>query len=370
MGSAKPKQYGVLAEVARAAGVSQGTVSKVVHGKRDIGPATRERIEALLDEYGYVRPDAAPERKRVYVVFRDLDSPYTHEIARSMVDACLAADLEAVVGTIARRSIARWLDVSTEPGAVGMVLVISMMSDADQQRVRDLHVPLVLIDPLSEPLEGVTSLGVTNWQGGHDAVKHLVDLGHRRIGAVSGRPNSPAGSARLHGYRAALHEAEIEYDPHIVRMTDFDYDEGVAASLELLGLDPRPTAIFATSDSQALGALEAARRLRIAVPAELSVVSFDDTSAAATASPPLTAIRQPYDEMGMVAVRALLELLEGRPVPDRLEVATTLSVRDSTGSLPDAEHPFTLVAADALLSGLAPSAEDFIPSHRHRSGAP
>lgn len=333
MGRGSTKQYGVLSEVAKLAGVSQGTVSKVVHGRRDVGAATRQRVEELLDAHGYVRPDGDTARRtRVYAVFRDLQSPYTHEIARSIVEAGLAEDLETVIATTERRPIAHWLEACQAPGSLGLVLVISMMSDRDQARVRDQHAPVVLLDPLAEPLEGVTSLGVTNWQGGQEAVRHLISLGHTRVGAVSGRPHSPAGAARMHGYRAALHEAGLEYDPSLVRATDFDYDESVRASLQLLQIANPPTAIFATSDSQALGTLEAARRLGVVVPDQLSVISFDDTTAAATASPPLTAVRQPYEELGQVAVRVLLDVQRGASVPDRLELATTLSVRQSTAA--------------------------------------
>jgi DNA-binding LacI/PurR family transcriptional regulator len=333
------RQYGILSEVARAAGVSQGTVSKVVHGRRDVGAQTRKRVEELLDAHGYVRPQGQTRRKRVYVVFRDLHSPYTHEIARHIVDSALASGIEPTIGTTEHRAISHWLEACESAGSLGLVLVISMMSDLDQQRVRDQHVPVVLLDPLAEPMAGVSSIGVTNWQGGHDAVRHLIDLGHTRIGAISGRPHSPAGAARMHGYRAALHEAAIEYDRELVRTTDFDYDESIEASLELLGLDEPPTAIFATSDSQALGTLEAARRLGVVVPDMLSVISFDDTTAAATASPPLTAIRQPYDELGQAAIRVLMDLSAGVTVPDRVELATTLSLRQSTAPPSKAAKP-------------------------------
>jgi DNA-binding LacI/PurR family transcriptional regulator len=197
------------------------------------------------------------------------------------------------------------------------------------------HVPVVLIDPLSAPLPGVPSVGVTDWRGACDAVGHLLELGHRRIGIVAGRPHTPAGGARLHGYRAALHNAGVDYDPDLVRATDFDYVESVAATTGLLTLPDRPTAIFATSDAQALGALEAARTLKISVPDDLSVVSFDDTSAAATASPPLTAVRQPFAELGQIATRLLVDMAEGRPpVIDRVELTTALTLRSSTAPAP------------------------------------
>jgi len=336
MSRSKPSyQHGILTVVARAAGVSVATVSKVVHGRRDVGAETRSRIEALLYEHGYQRSDATPTKPhRFFAVFRDLASPYTLEVVRGIVEAGSRAGLDAVVGTTEHRSIPQWLDACTEPDILGMILVISRMTERDQQRVISKHVPVVLIDPLSEPLPGVPSVGVTDWRGAHDAVEHLLALGHRRIGIIAGRPHTPAGGARLHGYRAALHEAGLEYDSILVRATDFDFAESVGATTELLMLGDRPTAIFATSDAQALGVLEAARALKISVPEELSVVSFDDTSAAAMASPPLTAVRQPFDELGQVATRLLISMAEGTPpVVDRFELATALTMRASTARL-------------------------------------
>jgi DNA-binding LacI/PurR family transcriptional regulator len=302
-------KHGVLTTVAREAGVSVATVSKVVHGKHDVGAATRTRIEALLDQYGYLRANGDSKPGRFFAVFRDLASPYTLEVVRGIVEAGSAADLHVIVGTTAHRSIPQWLDACSEPDVLGMILVISRMTERDQQRVISKHVPVVLIDPLNEPLPGVPTVGVTDWRGAYDAVGHLLELGHRRIGIIAG----------------------LDHDNNLVRSTDFDFNESVAATSELLTADDPPTAIFATSDAQALGVLEAARSLKISVPEQLSVVSFDDTSAAAMASPPLTAVRQPFDELGQVATRLLLGMAEGTPpVVDRFELSTVLTVRSST----------------------------------------
>jgi LacI family transcriptional regulator len=338
MSESNPRQsykHGLLTTVAREAGVSVATVSKVVHGKRDVGAATRSRIEALLDEYGYLRTNGETRPGRFFAVFRDLASPYTLEVVKGIVEAGSAADLQVIVGTTLHRSVPRWLDACSEPDVLGMILVISRMTERDQQRVISKHVPVVLIDPLNEPLPGVPTVGVTDWRGAYDAIGHLLELGHRRIGMIAGRPHSPAGGARLHGYRAALHNAGLDYDNNLVRSTDFDFAESVAATRDLLTLAEPPTAVFATSDAQALGVLEAARSLKISVPEELSVVSFDDTSAAAMASPPLTAVRQPFEELGQVATRLLVGMAEGTPpVVDRFELSTVLTVRSSTATTP------------------------------------
>ncbi|WNM32884.1 substrate-binding domain-containing protein [Streptomyces sp. Li-HN-5-11] len=326
-------QYGILTSIAGEAGVSLATVSKVVHRRRDVSEATRARIEALLAERGYVRvwENDALRPRQILAVFRDLAGPYTLEVVRGIVESAAELGVHTTVGTTNRRPIAQWLQESVALGAAGVVIVISMLAEQDQRHILEQRLPVVLVDPLNAPSADIPSVGVTNWHGATTAVQHLIDLGHRRIGMLAGRSSSLAGSARLHGYRAALAEAGIPYEPAYVRSTDFDYGEALRAARGVLGLRDRPTALFCASDAQALGALEAARQLRIAVPRELSVMSFDDTLVASMASPPLSAVRQPFRELGQEATRVLLHLADGRPPATlRRELATQLVVRGST----------------------------------------
>ncbi|WP_425246366.1 LacI family DNA-binding transcriptional regulator [Streptomyces sp. NEAU-NA10] len=326
-------QYGLLTSIANDVGVSLATVSKVVHRRRDVSEATRARIEALLAERGYVRTweSGARRPRQILAVFRDLAGPYTLEVVRGIVESATESGVHTTVGTTSRRSIAQWLQKSVELDAAGVVIVISALAEQEQRRIREQRLPVVLVDPLNAPSADIPSIGVTNWHGATTAVQHLIDLGHRRIGMLAGRSSSPAGSARLHGYRAALAEVGIPYDPALVRSTDFDYREALRAARGVLDRRDRPTALFAASDVQALGVLEAARRLGIAVPRDLSVVSFDDTLVAAMASPPLSAVRQPFRELGQEATRVLLRVADGTPpATTRRELATELIVRVST----------------------------------------
>lgn len=327
-------QYGMLTGIAAEAGVSLSTVSKVVHQRRDVSSSTRDRVEELLARHGYVRPwdrEATMPRQMV-AVFRDLSGPYTLEVVRGIVDAAGLVGVDVVTGTTSMRSIAHWLKECTALGALGLIVVISMLTEEDQRHIVDQKLPVVLVDPLSTPaLEDIPCIGVTNWSGAKDAVQHLLEIGHTRIGMIAGRSHSPAGSARLHGYRAALEEAGIAFDPAIVRATDFDFDEGRSAALHILRAPVRPTALFAASDAQAMGVLEAARECGLSVPRDLAVMSFDDTLVAAMACPPLSAVRQPFEELGHEATRVLIQLAEGRPpASSRIELATQLVLRTST----------------------------------------
>ncbi|MET9773956.1 LacI family DNA-binding transcriptional regulator [Streptomyces sp. NPDC006367] len=328
-------QYGMLTGIAQEAGVSLSTVSKVVHRRRDVGRATRERVEELLARHGYVRPwERDPEAPRqIIAVFRDLSGPYTLEVVRGIVDAAGELGVHVLTGTTGRRSLSQWLQECVALDAAGLIVVISMVTEEDQRRIVEQRLPVVLVDPLSAPTEDIPSIGVTNWSGARDAVRHLIGLGHTRIGMVAGRSHSLAGAARVHGYRAALEEAGIGYDAALVRSTDFDYEEALAAARHLLGAGRRPTAVFAASDAQALGVLEAARQLGLRVPDDVAVMSFDDTLVAAMASPPLSAVRQPFEELGREATRVLLDVADGRPpASPRVELATRLVLRASTAA--------------------------------------
>ncbi|MGQ4389294.1 LacI family DNA-binding transcriptional regulator [Streptomyces sp. SAS_270] len=331
--SRRDAQYGLLTSIAGEVGVSLATVSKVVHRRRDVSEVTRARIEGLLAEHGYVRAgeSAAHRPRQILAVFRDLAGPYTLEVVRGIVESAAEVGVHTTVGTTGRRSIAQWLEQCLKLDALGVVIVISTLAEQDQRRILDQRLPVVLVDPLNAPAADIPSIGVTNWHGATTAVQHLIDLGHRRIGMLAGRSSSLAGSARLHGYRAALTEAGIPYDPSLVRSTDFDYGEALRAARHVLDRPGKPTALFAASDVQALGAMEAARQLCISVPRQLSVMSFDDTLVAAMASPPLSAVRQPFRELGQEATRVLLHLAKGKPpATTRRELATELVVRMST----------------------------------------
>jgi LacI family transcriptional regulator len=204
--------------------------------------------------------------------------------------------------------------------------------------LRALHehaFPFVVVDP-REPLdEGIAAVSATHWAGAKAATDHLLELGHRRVGAVTGPRTWAATVERLNGYQAALGGAGILPDGKLVVEGDFLIDGGRAAAAALLALPEPPTAIFAFNDNMAVGALEAARARGLRVPQDLSVVGFDDSERAAIVTPTLTSVRQPLEEMGRVAVSLLTRLLEGQRVEAlRLELATKLIVRESTAPAP------------------------------------
>jgi len=224
-----------------------------------------------------------------------------------------------------------WFDLITSRGTSGIILLLSQLSANQRAELRARRLPFVVIDPRGEPDPQVNSVGATNWAGGREATKHLLDLGHHRIGVITGPADLLSARARLDGYRAALEAAGVPIDDSLCRWGDFHVEGGYRQAKALFDTENRPTAIFAGSDLQALGVLQAAREEGLRVPEDLSLVGFDDLPISQWTSPALTSVRQPIIEMATLAVQILLE--PGRDEESggrRVELATHLVVRAST----------------------------------------
>ncbi len=325
-----------LADVAAAAQVSIPTASKALRDGADVAEATRSRVKSAMADLGYTLPD----RQRrpaglIDLVFTQL-SPWATEIIRGAEEPALDAGTRLAVSTASdEQQRERWLNSLAASRTDGVILVLTELSPGHRARLANLRVPIVVIDPIGQPPSMVPSIGASNWAGGMTATEHLLELGHRRIGTITGRPELLCSRARLDGYRAALERAGVKVDDGLIAVGDFHYESALEAASRLLELPSRPTAIFAASDVQALGVYEAARRHHLQVPRDLSVVGFDDVEMAQWASPPLTTLRQPLAEMAALATRTLLER-SADTFNRRVELATNLVVRQSTAPPPDA----------------------------------
>ena len=322
-----------IAHIAELAGVSIPTVSKVINGRADVSAETRERVEAIIRENGYQRPEKSVRSGLLELVFHELESAWAIEIIRGVEEVARENDLAVVMSELqGRRTPGRgWVEGVLARRPIGVILVFSQLSDGQRAQLETRGIPFVVVDPDGEPGHETPSVGATNWSGGLSATRHLLELGHRRIGMISGPSRVLCSRARVDGYRAALETAGLKVDPALIRYGDFHVESGFAQGRHLLELDDPPTAIFAGSDLQALGVYEAARQAGLRIPEDLSVVGFDDLSVARWVGPPLTTVRQPLVEMAAAGARMLLDLVRGeRPTLNRLELATTLVVRHST----------------------------------------
>lgn len=329
-----------ITAIAAEAGVSVPTVSRVVNGRSDVSPATRERVEALLQRHGYRRRTSRSRERAnlVDLVFNDLDSPWAVEIIRGVEDVAHAECVGTVVSAIHRRSRSarQWLQNLRARASDGVILVTSALDPPLQAELHRLNVPTVVVDPAGNQALDVPTIGATNWAGGLSATEHLLSLGHRRIGFIAGPRLLRCSRARLDGYRAGLEAAGLEMDDELVRQGDFYHQSGFEGGMELLKLADPPTAIFASSDQMAFGVYEAVRHRGLRVPDDISIVGFDDLPEARWSSPPLTTVRQPLSEMGRLAARTVLRLARGETVENpRVELATELIPRVSTAPPPE-----------------------------------
>jgi LacI family transcriptional regulator len=377
-------------EVAAAAGISYGTVSRVINDAPYVKPETRQRVREAMDRLGYsvdrrARSLAGGRAQVLAVLVPDLGTGYIGEIirgidaevelaqydlllytthrqaaketsyvaniARGMADGLvlvLPSDVQAIVEAAKETSyvanIARGM-------ADGLVLVLPSDVQAIVEHLRQIEFPFVLVDYQGVE-EQVPAVCATNWQGAYNATEYLIDLGHRRIGFITGDMEMAGARNRLAGYQAALRTHHLPGDPALVRNGEFHYPEGYSAALALLGLPNPPTAIFASNDDMALATLDALRGQGVRVPEDMSVMGFDGIPQAALVHPPLTTVAQPLAKMGRVATQMLLDQLNdpGKPVR-RVELPTELIVRGSCRSLHSSNDSKHGVASPSISAG-------------------
>jgi LacI family transcriptional regulator len=333
-----------LEQVAKLAGVSRSTVSRVINDHPNVRSTTKERVWEVIRECGYqpnvVARSLATNRthiigmvipESVTTLFAD---PFFPLLLRGITEACDAHQYQLLLSL---------LNVPTDEeemyrrvlrsGYLDGVILASTPVDAPliPNVLRD-HIPMVTIG--RHPHERACYVDGDNVGGARMAVEHLIRLGHRRIATITGRLSMNAGQDRLEGYRRALRARGIPIEQNLIAEGDFTESSGMAGIRQLLPLSP--TAIFIASDTMAIGALKALRRAGRRVPQDIALVSFDDIPAASMIEPALTTVRQPIERMGSIAVDLLVDALEAsseeETCPHRVILPTELVVRESCGS--------------------------------------
>lgn len=332
----------VIRDIAAAAGVSVATVSRVLNGRADVSPSTRAAVLQEIRERGYVprrtaRALAGGRTGLIGLTVPFVLGDYFAQIMDGAVEALYERDARVVVCPThheAQREVSlleRLMHGTTDGG----LLILPSESPAELAALRKQGYPFVVIGPRVTCDEGIPVVDCSNWAGGRMATEHLVALGHERIAAMTGPRDWCASVDRVAGYHSALLAAGLTIDPDLVIESDFTVDGGYEDGRRLLARAERPSAIFAFNDNMATGLLRAAREQGLAVPADLSVVGYDDVELARVAVPALTTVRQPLQEMGRVAATLLYRLLDGMPLDaTRMELSTRLIVRSSTGPPP------------------------------------
>jgi LacI family transcriptional regulator len=323
-------------DVAAAAGISYGTVSRVINDAPYVKPETRQRVREAMERLGYVvdrraRSLAGGRAQVLAVLVPDLGTGYIGEIIRGIDAEVELAQYDLLLYTTHRQAAKETSYVTNiaRGMADGLVLVLPSDLQAIVEHLRQTEFPFVLVDYQGVE-EQAPAVCATNWQGAYNATEYLIELGHRRIGFITGDMEMAAARNRLAGYQAALRTHHLPSEPALVRNGQFHYPEGYAAAVALLALPNPPTAIFASNDDMALAAMDALRGQGLRVPDDISVVGFDGIPQAALVYPPLTTVSQPLAKMGRVATQMLLDRLNdpGKPVR-RIELPTELIVRGS-----------------------------------------
>jgi LacI family transcriptional regulator len=330
-----------IRQIARLAGVSRSTVSRVINDHPNVSPDTRERVLEVVAETGF-HPDpiarSLSSRRAgiiglvvplaVQSLFED---PFFPRLMQGISKGCNSHDytlslfllhtLEEEVRLYARIARSQFLD--------GVIVTATRTGDSLISQLLTNRVPFVLHGRHSDPR--VSFVDADNANGAYTAVTHLVRLGRRRIALITGPVESLAAEDRKQGYLNALQDRKVQVVESLIIRGDFTENSSYEAMQRLLRHEP--DAVFVASDSMALGALRALREAGKRVPDEVAVVGFDDMPQAATANPPLTTIRQPIQRAGLLAVEMLIDILEnGADPPRRIVLPTELVIRASCGS--------------------------------------
>jgi LacI family transcriptional regulator len=337
-----PRSRVTIRQIADLAGVSVATVSRVMNGRDDVAPDTRELVQRVVRENGYTtsrtaRGLSAGRTGLIGATVPLIYPAYFSLILSGAAEALYERDMRLILCPTQHEHdrevslLERMMQGTTDGG----LIILPQESPAELETLLLSGYHFVVADPMLPLNDRIPSVSAAHTAGADAAVNHLVELGHRRIGAITGPRGWIATEERLRGYQSALAAAGILAEPELVQESNFEIEQGRRAARHLLDLHDRPTAIFAFNDNIAIGVLQAARERGMRVPEELSVVGFDDVELAEIVTPALTTVRQPLAEMGRMAVSLLERLIEGQRIEAlHVQLRTQLVVRQTTAPPP------------------------------------
>ncbi len=320
-----------MSDVARTAGVSVATVSKVVNGRWGVAQATIERVQEIIEELGYEASLGAQSlrsrRTNVLGILVAEFEPFSTELLKGASAELAKTEYELLAYAAgARGSMVGWERRSLARLSGTLIDGAILVTPTVVETKGGFHV--VAIDPHTGPT-GMPTVDSDNFAGAVLATNHLLGLGHRRIGFIGGRPDLESARLREAGFRKAMQDARVAVDDALVRVGGYRTETAEGPARQLLSRPERPTAIFAANDLSAIATIDAARGLGLTVPDDLSVIGFDNVPESAMASPPLTTIKQPLQQMGAVALHMLVDLLAGVERDAHVRLPTELVVRAS-----------------------------------------
>lgn len=302
-------------DVARLANCSPMTVSRVINNKESVREETRQQVLAAIAELNYTpnraaRSLAGGEQLRVALLFDNPSASYLSEFLMGALAEATRGDIHLIVQSCPTLADAPPIMRSLAKGGIkGFILPPPL---CDDQSILDLVSELGAVAVAVGPGKATgtqASVMIDDFQAAYDMTKHIIDLGHKRIGFIIGNPEQVASLRRLNGYRAAMEQAGLDLPDELIVQGRFTYRSGLDGAEKLLSVRPRPTAIFASNDDMAAATVAVAHRRHLDVPNDITVCGFDDTAMASTIWPELTTVRQPIREMTAWAVSAIAAII-------------------------------------------------------------
>jgi LacI family transcriptional regulator len=325
-------------DIAKQVGLSKASVSRALNGKQDVDPLTRKRVLKLATQMGYVASASARalsngRSSSLGLLVPTLTWPWILEVLRGVAEEIEPSGYSLVLYTTAEgeESERAFMSQVVPAGAVdGLVLVIPLGMLDYIERLAEGGLPIVVVDDRGH-YPDLPTVATTNVEGGRSATRHLIEQGRQKIAMLNGPHDFGCDRDRLEGYKSALKEAGLRFDPRRVTDSDFKETGGASAMTKLLAADPGLDAVFVANDMMAFGAMRALRESGRRVPDDVAVVGFDDLPASAFTHPPLTTVRQPLYEMGRTAAAMVMASVRGETIQKRIELQTSLVVRASSG---------------------------------------
>jgi len=311
-------------DVAREAGVSMATVSRVVNGNPNVKPATRKKVLETIERLGY-RPNAvarglaSKKTTTVGVVIPDISNAFFAEVTRGIDDIASMYHYNIILSNSDKKKEKELSLINTllEKQVDGLLFMGGEVTEEHLQIFKTASVPIVLAATKDEH-RIFPSVDIDHLQAAKDAVKAFIEAGHKKIAMISGPLTDPlTGYARYQGYKEALEESGLPFNEQYIRIGDYHYESGLKAMRHFLSLDDRPTAVFAATDEMAVGAIHEIQDQGFQVPEEIEVRGFDNTPISSMVRPLLSTVAQPQYDIGAVAMRFLTKHMNKEPISDK-----------------------------------------------------
>ena len=333
-----------ISDVAKLAGVSTTTVSHIINGTRYVSDERRERVEYAIATLGY-RPNSMArglrrgESKTIGLIVPDNSNPFFAEILRTIENIGYSNGYSVILcnsdGDVEKE--VSYTELLYAKQVDGIIFITTNNSCEHLQQLTGNGIPIVVVDR-DIPLSDTDVILVDNLQGGYEATKYLIGLGHRRIACITGPSKLTPSADRVNGYLKALAEAKIPVDPAYIVVGDFQYQGGENGMATLLAHSVRPTAVFACNDLMALGAMRTLREAKLSVPRDMSLIGFDDIALTSVVSPSLSTVAQPVDEIARLSLELLMNRIQKKEevLPaKRIVLPTRIVIRESCSKIGD-----------------------------------